>query len=77
MLTRLHMQGSKNLSDVDVRFGPFTCFVGENGAGKSNLFDVINVLCVLMDVPVLDGQRQDARGRGTNRRCFVDLHELR
>jgi len=52
MLTRLHVRGFKNLLDVDVRFGPFTCFVGENGVGKSNLFDVINFLRLLMDVPV-------------------------
>ncbi len=35
MLTRLKVNGFKNLVDVDVRFGPFTCIVGENGAGKS------------------------------------------
>jgi AAA15 family ATPase/GTPase len=47
MLTRLHVQGFKNLLDVDVRFGPFTCIAGKNAAGKSNLFDAIRFLSLL------------------------------
>ena len=31
MLTRLRVSGFKNLIDVDVRFGPFTCIAGANG----------------------------------------------
>lgn len=34
MLTRLKVSGFKNLVDVDVRFGPFTCIAGANGVGK-------------------------------------------
>ncbi|KAB2674695.1 MAG: AAA family ATPase [Verrucomicrobia bacterium] len=44
MLTRLKVDGFKNLVGVDVRFGPFTCIAGENGTGKSNLFDAIRFL---------------------------------
>jgi len=44
MLTRLKVKGFKNLVDVDVRFGPFTCIAGPNGVGKSNLFDAIRFL---------------------------------
>ena len=47
MLTRLQVSGFKNLVNVDLRFGPFTCMVGPNGAGKSNLFDAIRFLHVL------------------------------
>lgn len=47
MLTRLKVSGFKNLVDVDVRFGPFTCIAGGNGAGKSNLFDAIEFLNAL------------------------------
>lgn len=47
MLTRLQVSGFKNLVDVDVRFGPFTCIAGPNGAGKSNLFDAIHFLSLL------------------------------
>src|SRR5258708_9311626 len=44
MLTRLKVDGFKNLVGIDVRFGPFTCIAGANGAGKSNLFDAIRFL---------------------------------
>jgi predicted ATPase len=47
MLTRLKVSGFKNLVDVDVRFGPFTCIAGGNGVGKSNLFDAICFLSAL------------------------------
>lgn len=44
MLLRLQVQGFKNLEDVDIRFGPLTCFLGPNGVGKSNIFDAIQFL---------------------------------
>ncbi len=47
VLTRLRVRGFKNLLDVDVRFGPFTCIAGANGVGKSNLFDAIRFLQLL------------------------------
>lgn len=49
MLTRLRVRGFKNLVDVDVRFGAFTCIAGSNGVGKSNLFDAIRFLSDLAD----------------------------
>jgi predicted ATPase len=49
MLTRLRIRGFKNLVDVDVRFGAFTCIAGSNGVGKSNLFDAIRFLSDLAD----------------------------
>ncbi|HEX8249142.1 MAG TPA: AAA family ATPase, partial [Pyrinomonadaceae bacterium] len=49
MLTRLKVKGFKNLVDVDVRFGAFTCIAGSNGVGKSNLFDAIRFLSDLAD----------------------------
>jgi predicted ATPase len=49
MLTRLKVSGFKNLVDVDVHFGPFTCIAGVTGAGKSNLFDAIRFLNALAD----------------------------
>jgi predicted ATPase len=54
VLTRLKVSGFKNLVDVDVRFGPFTCIAGANGVGKSNLFDVIKFLSALADKPLMD-----------------------
>jgi predicted ATPase len=54
MLTRLKVNGFKNLVDVDIRFGPFTCIAGANGVGKSNLFDAISFLSALADRPLID-----------------------
>jgi predicted ATPase len=54
MLTRLKVRGFKNLADVDVRFGPFTCIAGPNGVGKSNLFDAIHFLSLLAERTLLD-----------------------
>ena len=71
MLTRLQVSGFKNLVDVDVRFGPFTCLAGPNGAGKSNLFDAIRFLSALADRPlqeaalaVRDADARTGDGRG-------------
>jgi len=54
MLTRLRVNGFKNLIDIDLHFGPFTCIAGANAVGKSNLFDVILFLEALMDAPIMD-----------------------
>jgi predicted ATPase len=65
MLTRLKVSGFKNLDDLDVRFGPFTCIAGANGAGKSNLFDAIRVLGHFADGPLL-GAALRIRGMGSS-----------
>lgn len=54
MLTRLKVSGFKNLVDIDIHFGPFTCIAGGNGVGKSNIFDMIQFLSLLADKPVSD-----------------------
>ena len=71
MLTRLKVDGFKNLVGVDVRFGPFTCIAGANGVGKSNLFDAIHFLSLTANHSLLEaalrvrdeaGQNNDVRG---------------
>ena len=64
MLTRLKVSGFKNLVDVDVHFGPFTCIAGPNGVGKSNLFDAIRFLSALADRTFVDAAKsvRDERG---------------
>lgn len=54
MIIRLKADGFKNLVDVDVRFGPFTCVAGVNGVGKSNLFDAIRFLSALASKPLTE-----------------------
>lgn len=65
MLTRLRVSGFKNLVDVDVHFGPFTCIAGPNGVGKSNLFDAIRFLSALADRTFMDAAKsvRDESGR--------------
>ena len=57
MLTRLKVSGFKNLIDVDVPFGPFTCVAGANGTGKSNLFDAIQFLSALANQTLINAAR--------------------
>jgi predicted ATPase len=54
MLTRLRVEGFKNLINVDISFGPFTCVAGANGVGKSNLLDAISFLSALADQTLVD-----------------------
>ena len=51
MLTRLEVKGFKNLLDMQVDFGPFTCIAGANGIGKSNIFDAIEFLSSRQPTP--------------------------
>src|SRR5205814_9694467 len=64
MLTRLKVDGFKNLVDVDVRFGPFTCIAGANAVGKSNLFDAIRFLSAAANQPVLEAALSVRNERG-------------
>ncbi len=57
MITRLKIDGFKNLVNVDLRFGPFTCIAGLNAIGKSNLFDAIHFLSDLSDKTLLDAAK--------------------
>lgn len=73
MLTRLKVSGFKNLVDVDVYFGPFTCIAGANGVGKSNLFDAIQFLSALAEGTLMDAAlsvRSEAGRTGDVQRIF-------
>ncbi len=68
MLTRLEVDGFKNLVDFSVDFGPYTCVAGPNGAGKSNIFDAIHFLSLLADYSILEAAvRVRARTEDTAR----------
>lgn len=58
MLTRLEVQGFKNLVDVTIEFGPFTCIAGANGMGKSNVFDAIEFLSYLATEPLVEASQR-------------------
>ncbi len=72
MLTRLKVSGFKNLVDVEVRFGPFTCIAGPNGVGKSNLFDALRFLSALAQYPLTEAAKsvRDEEGRTSDVRSL-------
>ena len=72
MLTRLKVSGFKNLIDVDIPLGPFTCIAGANGTGKSNLLDAIQFLSSLTDNTLIDAARSVRNDKGNT----SDVHDL-
>jgi predicted ATPase len=72
VLTRLRIQGFKNLEDLEVYFGPFTCLAGPNAVGKSNVFDAIRFLNLLTQYPIMEAaaRLREAEGRSTDPRSL-------
>lgn len=73
MLTRLRVNGFKNLMGVDLHFGPFTCIAGPNGIGKSNLLDAIAFLSAVAKEPFHEAAlkvRSDTGRHGDIRHLF-------
>ena len=66
MLVSLSIWNFKSIREAQVRFGPFTCFIGHNGVGKSNLFDAIHFLSSLArrDVVEAAAEVRSASGGG-------------
>lgn len=84
MLTRLEVNGFKTFEKLDVALTPFTMVVGNNAAGKSNLFDVIQLLSNLATKDVseavngmrgepLELFRQTAAGRSKQIELAVEV----
>lgn len=61
MLTRIEVDGFKTFENLTVDLTPFTTIVGTNAAGKSNLFDVIQLLSHLTTRDVAEAVK-DMRG---------------
>ncbi|MFV0259399.1 MAG: AAA family ATPase [Acidimicrobiales bacterium] len=67
MLLRLEVDGFKNLLGFKTEFGPLTCIAGQNGVGKSNVFDAIELLSLIADRPLQEAAqlvRSDRSDRG-------------
>ncbi len=72
MLTRLEVDGFKNLKGFSIDFGPFTCIAGPNGVGKSNIFDAIQFLSLLSDNTLIEAALK-LRGSNTETANLRDL----
>ena len=64
MLIALSVKNFKSIREARVRFGPFTCFLGHNGVGKSNLFDAIHFLSELAERDVSEAAIKVRRASG-------------
>lgn len=63
MITRLEINGFKSFDQFSIDLAPFVVVAGVNGAGKSNLFDAIQLLSRLAEMDIrtaFSGQRGDA-----------------
>jgi predicted ATPase len=72
MITRFKVNGFKNLVNVDLRFGPFTCIAGPNSAGKSNLFDAIRFLSHTTEKTLIDAAKS-VRSEGQKNSDIRDI----
>lgn len=72
MLTRLEVNGFKNLVDFSLDFGPYTCIAGPNGVGKSNIFDAIRFLSLLTECTINEAALQ-IRNAGEETGDIADL----
>ena len=66
MLTRIEVDGFKNLIAFSAEFGAFTCIAGPNAVGKSNLFDAIELLSALARHPLAEAGSQVRARSGTH-----------
>jgi AAA15 family ATPase/GTPase len=63
MITRLEITGFKSFENFSVDLAPFVVVAGVNGAGKSNLFDAIQLLSRLAEMDIrtaFSGRRGEA-----------------
>lgn len=73
MITRLQVDGFKNLVDVDIHFGKFNVVTGPNGIGKSNLFDFIHLWRLHVDQDLRGAIAQNRGGADSLSRAFFRL----
>ncbi len=77
-LSRLRVKNYRSLADVDMTFGPLTVLVGSNGAGKSNLVDVLRFVRDAttrgLDDAIIDRGGMSAIRRWTAKGAPYDVH---
>lgn len=73
MLTRLEVDGFKNLQKASIEFGPFTCIAGSNAAGKSNVFDAIEFISLLASRPLVEAAQEIRSARADRSGDPADL----
>ncbi len=67
MITNIKINGFKSFQDFEMEFTPLTVIAGENGTGKTNLFDAIKLLSRLAETDNLKKACKEQRGE------FIEL----
>jgi len=62
LITRIEIDGFKTFQDFKLELSPFQVIVGTNGAGKSNLFDALQLLGFLAEEESIQNAFQKLRG---------------
>ena len=82
MFDRLQVRNFKSLRHVDLRLSSLAVFVGENGAGKSNLLDAVRFVADALDVGLdhavrtrggVDAVRRKTSGHPTHFEIALDV----
>ena len=50
MITKIKINGFKTFHNFEVEFSPLTIVAGLNASGKSNLFDAMQLLSLIVDI---------------------------
>lgn len=77
MITRLQIDGFKNLVDVDIHFGKFNVITGANGVGKSNLFDAIKFVSLLITKSIFEAAKEIRGSERNFNQLFTQLSKAK
>ena len=80
-LNRIIVRGYKSLKDIDLAIGDRSILIGENGAGKSNLLAVFNMLKAIKEYELQAYVNREGgmnailyNGRKQTEECYIDIY---
>ena len=74
-ITKIHVENYKSIKELDISLSPkLSVFIGENGVGKSNIFDAINWLLGPTYPTFNATTKQDHYLGDENNKILIQLH---